>query len=667
LRQGVPGVTDVKVVTITYKDCVHLNLVDASGKPVVNPGKKRLAAFVGPPTNRVVERVYAECHRKLAGSGMMPFWILPMPQQTNETTYEHVEPKLLQDNGWEDGKPKRDYYENATPDLRVQAAQSAYGAVTMRHHPSNYDVYGATGYWPGSMGPVQLYITNIEGEEQTFLNAGTQSRVFHPSVEPKSAETILDLKRMLHAEQFVSTSGQSVRQRICNIKPEEMSVIFMGTNEGEYSDPISCCITKCASKPDVPTGVKLVLYKTKIGYALPSRESEYFERVHDSILLAGARCGVGAEGQELAAGYQYPFYVADDAKCMVFEAASEEERETWTKDIDHAILEAQDRRRQRAFVRDARVGTVLEDARTLADLKIPSGASIHIARCAPVEAKFEAGPKFEPAPEPAPAGYGEGSYEKDGLLGDDGYTPPPRRQPSLQEMTSDIQTVEDTELLADCETHEGDEDFIKKVTTSGEARKNLEKAAAQFVDKSREQIQDMVRETLEGHQRAIMAELTVDEIYKDRMMFQRKVRETADIDLAKMGLRVISYTLKDVSDQNGYMNSLGVRRIEEVKKDARMGEALEKSEADQRCALYSAETVKVAQSCKIDIANADREFTMKQQEWKNRVQEAQQEARMALNLEMQVCSEMNRNVGELSATARVLLMLTAIDMKWTET
>ena len=48
------------------------------------------------------------------------------------------------------------------------------------------------------------------------------------------------------------------------------------------------------------------------------------------------------------------------------------------------------------------------------------------------------------------------------------------------------------------------------------------------------------------------------------------MRETADVDLAKMGLRVISYTLKDVSDANGYMNSLGVRRIEEVKKEARM-------------------------------------------------------------------------------------------------
>jgi flotillin len=118
----------------------------------------------------------------------------------------------------------------------------------------------------------------------------------------------------------------------------------------------------------------------------------------------------------------------------------------------------------------------------------------------------------------------------------------------------------------------------------------------------------------------------------------------ADVDLAKMGLRVISYTLKDVSDANGYMNSLGVRRIEEVKKEARMGEAQEKSEADQRCALYAATTVQTVQACKIEIANSDREFTMKQQEWKNAVQEAQQEARMALNLEMQV---QERKIAEL--------------------
>ena len=173
----------------------------------------------------------------------------------------------------------------------------------------------------------------------------------------------------------------------------------------------------------------------------------------------------------------------------------------------------------------------------------------------------------------------------------------------------------------------------------------VHKAAGQFVSKSKGEIIDMVKETLEGHQRAIMAELTVDEIYKDRLMFQRKVRETADVDLAKMGLRVISYTLKDVSDANGYMMSLGVRRIEEVKKEARMGEAQEKSEADQRCANFKAQTVQVVKKCESEIASAEKNFTMRQQEWKNEVAEAQQEAVMATALELQV---QEKRIAELS-------------------
>jgi flotillin len=173
---------------------------------------------------------------------------------------------------------------------------------------------------------------------------------------------------------------------------------------------------------------------------------------------------------------------------------------------------------------------------------------------------------------------------------------------------------------------------------------NLQRAASQFVSKTREQIIDMVRETLEGHQRAIMAELTVDEIYKDRLMFQRKVRETADVDLAKMGLRVISYTLKDVSDANGYMASLGVRRIEEVKKEARMGEAQEASEADQRCHLYSAQVTQKQKECEIEVASSLKNFTMRQQEWKNEVIEAQQEAAMQTALEIEV---QNKKIAEL--------------------
>ena len=58
-------------------------------------------------------------------------------------------------------------------------------------------------------------------------------------------------------------------------------------------------------------------------------------------------------------------------------------------------------------------------------------------------------------------------------------------------------------------------------------------AAAQFVGKDKSTIERMIGETLEGHQRAIMAELTVPQIYKDRIMFQQKVRSTADVDLVR--------------------------------------------------------------------------------------------------------------------------------------
>ncbi len=63
----------------------------------------------------------------------------------------------------------------------------------------------------------------------------------------------------------------------------------------------------------------------------------------------------------------------------------------------------------------------------------------------------------------------------------------------------------------------------------------------------------MARETLEGHQRAIMGSMTVEEIYKDRKTFSQRVFEVASTDLMGMGLIVISYTLKDLNDEEGYL------------------------------------------------------------------------------------------------------------------
>jgi len=55
--------------------------------------------------------------------------------------------------------------------------------------------------------------------------------------------------------------------------------------------------------------------------------------------------------------------------------------------------------------------------------------------------------------------------------------------------------------------------------------------------------------TLEGHQRAIMGSMTVEEIYKDRKKFSKQVFEVASSDLVNMGITVVSYTLKDIRDE----------------------------------------------------------------------------------------------------------------------
>src|SRR5699024_10111298 len=60
----------------------------------------------------------------------------------------------------------------------------------------------------------------------------------------------------------------------------------------------------------------------------------------------------------------------------------------------------------------------------------------------------------------------------------------------------------------------------------------------------------------------------VEEIYKNRDKFSQEVQRVASQDLAKMGLVIVSFTIKDVKDNNGYLDSLGRPRIAQVKRDA---------------------------------------------------------------------------------------------------
>ena len=109
-----------------------------------------------------------------------------------------------------------------------------------------------------------------------------------------------------------------------------------------------------------------------------------------------------------------------------------------------------------------------------------------------------------------------------------------------------------------------------KVARSEEA---IRTASQQFLGKTEMEILDVPLQTLEGHQRAILGTLTVEEIYRDREKFASQVRSVASPDLAGMGLEIVSFTIRDIKDPGGYLDALGVRRTAEVRRDATIGEA----------------------------------------------------------------------------------------------
>lgn len=99
-------------------------------------------------------------------------------------------------------------------------------------------------------------------------------------------------------------------------------------------------------------------------------------------------------------------------------------------------------------------------------------------------------------------------------------------------------------------------------------------AAEQFLGKSDEEIAGIAHETLVGHLRAILGTLDVEELIQNFDNFAQKVQEVSIVDLKKMGLTVVSFTIKEIKDNVGYLEALGRKRTAEAKKEADIGVAM---------------------------------------------------------------------------------------------
>lgn len=158
-------------------------------------------------------------------------------------------------------------------------------------------------------------------------------------------------------------------------------------------------------------------------------------------------------------------------------------------------------------------------------------------------------------------------------------------------------------------------------------------AAEQFLGKTKGDREQEAREVLEGHLRSILGSMTVEEIYKNREKFSQEVQRVASQDLAKMGLVIVSFTIKDVRDKNGYLDSLGKPRIAQVKRDADIATA----EADKETRIKRAEASKEAQKAELErateIAEAEKINKLKIAEYRREQDIAKARADQAYDLE----------------------------------
>src|SRR6266487_604832 len=199
---------------------------------------------------------------------------------------------------------------------------------------------------------------------------------------------------------------------------------------------------------------------------------------------------------------------------------------------------------------------------------------------------------------------------------------------SLELLTIDVQTPE-------VYTSKGvpvKVDGVAQIKVKGDDI-SIATAAEQFLSKGTDDIKNIAMQTLEGHLRAILGTMTVEEIYQNRDAFASKVQEVAAGDMANMGLGIVSFTIRDIRDTQGYLDALGKPRIAQVKRDAQIAQA----EADRDAMIKSSQATQAGQEAKFaadsKIAEAQRDYQSNVAGYQATVNQKKAEADLAYDLQ----------------------------------
>lgn len=180
-------------------------------------------------------------------------------------------------------------------------------------------------------------------------------------------------------------------------------------------------------------------------------------------------------------------------------------------------------------------------------------------------------------------------------------------------------------------------------------------AVEQFYTGKEESTINRMRDTsisvLEGKLREIVGKLTVEEIYKDREAFSRQVRDVADSSLTPMGFELKAFTIKEITDQNGYLAALGEPRIAAVRRDADIA----KAEAQRDSQIKIAEAKKMGLAAELgseaEIARSTKEKEVLESEYKKESQTAKAIADAAYEIQQ---NKMQMDITATAADAEIL-------------
>ncbi len=173
--------------------------------------------------------------------------------------------------------------------------------------------------------------------------------------------------------------------------------------------------------------------------------------------------------------------------------------------------------------------------------------------------------------------------------------------------------------------------FTVGISTETDSMNN---AAERLLGLSANDIQDMARDILFGQLRLVIASMSIEELNQDRDVFQENIKKNVEIELKKIGLKLINVNITDIKDESGYIEALGQEAAAKAINEAKVkvaeqemagesGKAKFQMETRKAVAAANAEAVKGENSAKVEIANSEADLREREAEAQRRATAAE--------------------------------------------